>query len=134
MNARTRRAVRRRARSRCEYCRIHQTDDFLPFHIDHIRPVKHAGTDRLDNLALACMHCNAHKGTDLSAFDPKTAALTPIFNPREHVWSHHFRWNGVILRGLTPIGRATVLLLKINDPARVALRRSLRAERRFPPA
>ena len=133
MNAGTRRAVWRRAGSRCEYCRIQQADDFLPFHIDHIRSLKHGGTDALDNLALACMDCNAHKGTDLSAIDPETGALVPIFDPRRQPWTQHFRWQGVTVQGVTPSGRATAALLRINDPPRLALRRSLQAEGRFPP-
>ena len=38
------------------------------------------------------------------------------------------------LIGVTPIGRITVELLKINDPFRVELREELIAEGLFPPA
>ena len=61
-----------------------------------------------------------------------TRKLTPLFNPRRHKWSRHFRWEGSYLIGLTPIGRITIKLLKINDPFRVELRDELIAEGLFP--
>src|SRR5271165_4288477 len=41
-----------------------------------------AESDDNDNLALACYHCNAHKGPNLSALDPESGALVRLFNPR----------------------------------------------------
>jgi 5-methylcytosine-specific restriction endonuclease McrA len=64
MDADLRELVRRRAASRCEYCLIHQDDDpFFRFHIEHVLPIKHGGLDDVENLALACRHCNLHKGS-----------------------------------------------------------------------
>jgi len=60
-----------------------------------------------------------------------TRKLTPLFNPRRHKWSAHFRWNGGYLVGRTAIGRVTVALLHINDELRVELRESLIAEGLF---
>jgi hypothetical protein len=62
------------------------------------------------------------------------AGSSAIFNPRRHNWRHHFRWQGPVLVGRTPIGRATVIVLEINLPYRVALRQSLIDEGVFPPA
>ena len=39
---------------------------------------------------------------------------TALFHPRQQSWTVHFRWNGPLLIGLTPTGRATVALLNIN--------------------
>ncbi len=62
-----------------------------------------------------------------------TRKLTPLFNPRRHRWYRHFRWECAYLIGVTPIGRVTVELLKINDPFRVELRDELITEGLFPP-
>jgi HNH endonuclease len=110
-----------------------QEADDAPFEIDHIIARKHLGSTVSRNLCLSCYYCNAFKGSDLSSLDPKTAKLTPLFNPRRHQWSKHFRWQGPLLVGLTPIGRVTVALLHINDGHRVELREALIEEAVFPP-
>ena len=62
-----------------------------------------------------------------------TRKLTKLFNPRRHKWRKHFRWEGPCLVGLTPLGRTTVAVLALNDPAAVAVRAALIAEGGFPP-
>jgi hypothetical protein len=86
------------------------------FSIDHIIPVSEGGEDRLENLALACFHCNRHKSNKQRAFDRETERPVPLFNPRKHRRSDHFIWsgNGLLIIPLTPIGRATVDLLELN--------------------
>ena len=69
----------------------------------------------------------------MSSRDPKTRKLTPLFNPRRNKWAKHFRWQGAVLIGRSPVGRVTVALLRINDPFRVELREGLIAEGVFPP-
>jgi hypothetical protein len=51
--------------------------------------------------------------------------LTPLFHPRRHKSSYHFRYHGGELIGKTAIGRATVEVLRINLPNLVALREVL---------
>jgi 5-methylcytosine-specific restriction endonuclease McrA len=52
-------AVRKRARDRCEYCRIRQDDlPFLRHHVEHVIPRQHGGGDDLAYLVLACYRCN----------------------------------------------------------------------------
>jgi hypothetical protein len=63
-----------------------------------------------------------------------TKKIVPLFNPRRHKWSRHFRWDGPVLVGLTPSGRATVIFLEINLDYRVAFRQDLIEEEVFPPA
>jgi hypothetical protein len=111
-----------------------QAFDRTPFEIDHIRSEKHRGPTVAGNLCLSCFYCNSYKGSDIGSIDKVTRKLTPLFNPRRHKWARHFRWAGPRLIGLTPIGRITVELLKINDPFRVELREELMAEGLFPPA
>ena len=52
----------------------------------------------------------------LAATDPQTGNPTPLFHPNQQAWTDHFRWeeNGLQIMGLTPIGRATVSLLRLN--------------------
>jgi 5-methylcytosine-specific restriction endonuclease McrA len=131
MDAALIREVWRRADGRCEYCQLSQEFDDRPFEIDHIRSQKHRGPTVASNLALSCFRCNSFKGSDISSIDVVTRKLTPLFNPRRHKWTTHFRWKGAYLIGRTPTGRVTVALLHINDELRVELRESLIAEGLF---
>jgi 5-methylcytosine-specific restriction endonuclease McrA len=131
MDAALIREVWRRADGRCEYCQLSQEFDDRPFEIDHIRSQKHRGPTVASNLALSCFRCNSFKGSDISSIDVVTRKLTPLFNPRRHKWTTHFRWKGAYLIGRTPIGRVTLALLHINDELRVELRESLIAEGLF---
>ena len=125
MDAAVRATVRERAGLRCEYCRaIEGSGARLRFHVEHITARQHRGSDSLENLALACHLCNAHKGPNVAGIDPATETLVPLFHPRRDHWEEHFaEANGEII-GLTPIGRTTVAVLDINQPARIALRLS----------
>src|SRR4051794_5811632 len=123
MDAATRNFVRQRAGDRCEYCGLHQDLSPLASHqIEHIRPRNHRGTDDEYNLALACIDCNLHKGTNVAGYDPQTGALTELFNPRRQVWSEHFERRGLLILGLTPVGRTTVAVPELNSDDRLELR------------
>jgi HNH endonuclease len=123
MDPATRSLVAERARNRCEYCQLHQDDSPLaPLHVEHIIPRKHGGSDDLDNLALACIDCNLHKGANLTGIDPETQAITPLFHPRRHVWVEHFEWRGNFIVGKSDIGRATVRVLNMNSDDQLGLR------------
>lgn len=81
MNAATRARVRRRTRNKCEYCKLHQTDSPLAaLHVEHIIPKAPGGNDSLENLALACIDCNLHKGTNLSGIDLGTVVYCHYFH------------------------------------------------------
>ena len=118
--------VRERAHNACEYCHLHQDDSPLAvLHIEHIIPKVHGGTDDLDNLALACIDCNLHKGTNLTGIDPQTGDVTELFHPRQENWNEHFESQAVYLIGRTAIGRTTIRVLNMNSDDQVALRSSL---------
>jgi len=117
--------VRARAQRRCEYCRMPEHGTNLPHEIDHIRARKHRGPTALNNTCWCCAQCNGAKGSDVAAFDPATDELVALFNPRVLQWDDHFEWNGPWLVGKTPVGRATIQLLKINRKDRVKHRRLL---------
>jgi hypothetical protein len=118
--------VRARAGDRCEYCRIPERYYTDLFQIEHVVARSHGGGDDTDNLALACRHCNLHKGPNLSGIDPLTSGLTRLFNPRTDAWEQHFTLERGVVRGLTAIGRTTAYVLNMNTDRRVELRLALR--------
>jgi hypothetical protein len=126
--------IRTRARHCCEYCKMPQIHDDLPFQFDHIIAQVHDGADAHENRAWACVPCNLHKGTNLSGVDPRTGNVVRLFDPRRQNWQRHFRWNGAVLEGKTQCGRATVRTLRINLPIRIAFRQSLIDIGEFPPS
>jgi 5-methylcytosine-specific restriction endonuclease McrA len=127
------RLVWQRAEERCEYCRMPQAFDDATFEIDHVISRKHHGPTVASNLRLSCFYCNSFKGSDVSGLEATTRKLTPLFHPRRHKWTRHFRWQGAYLVGRTAMGRVTVALLHINDDYRVELRDELIAAGVFPP-
>ncbi len=126
--------VRQRARDCCEYCQMPQECDELAFEAEHVLPQKHGGPTVLENLAWACFPCNRFKGPNLSGIDPTSRQIVELFQPRRDSWGAHFHWNGPLLVGLTAIGKATIVVLRINDDDRTAIRRVLIVGDKFPPA
>jgi hypothetical protein len=126
MDTATRDFVRQRADGQCEYCHARQEDEpFFRFQIEHIVARQHGGESGLENLALACPHCNLHKGPNLAGIDSDLGGLVPLFNPRTQSWEEHFRLrpsDGVIV-GKSVIGRVTVQVMNMNHPIRRAARR-----------
>ena len=118
-----RRRVRARASNRCEYCQLRQEDSPLAvLHIEHIIPKVHGGGDDLDNLALACIDCNLHKGPNLTGVDPETGQTTHLFHPRHDRWDDHFEWRGISIFGKTSTGRTTIRVLNMNSEDQRTLR------------
>jgi hypothetical protein len=91
MNRTLEELVWRRAGGCCEYCRTPQEFEDLPAEIDHIIAEVHGGQTSSSNLALSCLHCNRHKGPNLSGIDPQTRLLVRLFHPRRHSWAYHFQ-------------------------------------------
>ena len=118
----TRRLVGQRAEFRCEYCKVREIDTFIAFGIDHIISQKHGGGNELDNLAFACQHCNAHKGSDITTILDSYQDIVTLFNPRSQNWGDHFYSKSGKILGFTKIGTATVKLLQMNDPDRIIQR------------
>ena len=127
-----RRLVIRRARGRCEYCRLSQAGQEATFHIDHIIPVAAGGKTVAENLALACVSCSLRKGARQTAIDPVSGNEASLFNPRLDVWTEHFQWNHVQLIGLTATGRATIDALDLNRALILAIRAEEAALGRHP--
>jgi len=82
---------------------MRQADEpFLTDPIEHVTAVQHGGGDEEDNWALACSHCNLHKGPNLSGIDPQTGRVETLFHPRRQAWSEHFEFIGLEILGRTP--------------------------------
>jgi hypothetical protein len=113
-----------RAHHLCEYCHARQVI-LIKLEVDHIIPVSAGGTTILDNLYLACRHCNGFKQSRQSAISPDSGAMPPLFNPRADRWRDHFQWDsdGIRLISLTPTGRATISLLRMNREEILSSRR-----------
>jgi hypothetical protein len=112
MNPALFRVVWRRAKDRCEYTQIPQQFDRTPFEIDHIVSGRHKGPTVAGNLCLSCFYRHSLKGSDISRLDAVTRKLTPLFNPRRHKWSRHFRWEGPYLRPITCSGDRGLMLVR----------------------
>jgi len=117
--------VRGRAAGCCEYCHFPESLSFLPFQVDHIIAEKHSGPTVESNLAWSCYYCNSFKGPNISGWDPDSDQIVRLFHPRRDTWNEHFFWLGPKLVGRTAIGRVTILVLDINHPDAVAVRKRL---------
>ena len=124
--------VSRRAAGRCEYCLLHDDDSFTPHQIDHIISRKHGGDSSADNLAFACVRCNAWKGSDIASIGSEAGRIAPLFNPRQDRWRDHFHLEAGEIVPLTDKGAATVRLLRLNFLGRVRERRLLASSGRYP--
>lgn len=128
--------VRQRADFLCEYCHTNERWQYVPFTLDHIIPVAAGGTDTVDNLALACFHCNRRKATKQTALDPETGEVVSLFNPRQDKWTAHFKWssNGLYILPQTSTGRATVAFLSLNRERIIHIRAADVEIGRHPPS
>ncbi len=123
--------VARRAEHRCEYCLIHENDAGFPHQVDHIVSRKQGGLSVSDNLAYACVLCNRHKGSDIASIDPRTGEVIRLFDPRRDRWTEHFRIEDAFISPVSTIGEATVRLLRMNAPERIAERHLLQSAGRY---
>jgi hypothetical protein len=128
--------VRQRAAFLCEYCHTNEHWQLIPFTVDHILPLAEGGDDTVENLALACFHCNRYKSDQQSVFDPVTEKEIPLFNPRQMLWAEHFIWSadGLLILPQSAIGRVTIDLLELNRERVLRLRQDDILVNRHPPA
>ena len=133
--ARQKQRLAARAGYCCEYCFSQNKFGVQTFSAEHIRPQAHGGETTLDNMAFSCQGCNGYKGIKTTARDPTTKTIVPLYNPRQDRWDDHFEWSADFLTiiGLTPSGRATIELLRVNRTEVVNLRRVLRLVGEHPP-
>ena len=113
----TQNQVRQRAKLLCEYCHASEQWQYVSFTVDHVIPLTKGGANSIDNLALACFHCNRRKSDKIVAFDEQSLSEIPLFNPRTDSWQKHFIWSTdtLLIIGSTPTGRATAVALTFNQ-------------------
>jgi hypothetical protein len=110
-----------------------EDDRAIEYAVDHIIAEKHEGQTIAENLCLSCYWCNSFKGSDISSVDWATGdEIVPLFNPRKHVWSQHFKLSGPLIEPLDAIGRVTVALLRLNARERIDERELLIALGAYP--
>lgn len=116
--------IRREAGYRCGYCLSPKHLVYGTLQIDHLQPQIAGGSDEVKNLWLACELCNNAKRAQTESYDHKTDQVVRLFNPRRDKWSTHFFWscNFTRILGRTPIGRATIEALKLNNPTALEVR------------
>jgi HNH endonuclease len=124
-----------RALGYCEYCRSSGDFALESMEFEHIVPVSQGGKTVAENLALACHGCNNYKQSRTEGFDSVSASLVPLYHPRKMSWSEHFAWSEdtSLIIGLTPTGRVTIILLRLNRVGVVNLRIVLRPTGKHPP-
>nr|MDZ8058418.1 HNH endonuclease signature motif containing protein [Nostoc sp. EkiNYC01] len=127
-----RKLVVSRASGRCEYCLIHQDFSIYTHEVDHILALKHGGETLAENLALSCLSCNRHKGSDFATIDSATREIVPLYNPRRQIWDEHFYFESVRIEGKTQVGQATAKLLQFNLPNRLLQRQVLMSQQKYP--
>lgn len=117
--------IREQAQLRCGYCLVSEHLIGIRMEFEHLSPLSANGQTIEENLWLSCRNCNGFKHTQTEAIDPETGQLVPLFNPRTQNWFEHFRWSDdhTEIVGLSSVGRATVLALKLNHPMIVATRK-----------
>ncbi len=120
-----RKEVIKRAFGRCEYCLSWMHNALHTFHVEHIIPFRDSEDNSLENLALSCGGCNSAKSIKTTGIDPITQESVPLFHPRTEDWTVHFAWSDDYLEviGLTPTGRATIAVLRLNRIGLINLRR-----------
>jgi hypothetical protein len=125
VSVKLRRRIRELFEDRCAYC---QTAEALMgdiFEIEHIIPRAADGETVFENLCLSCPTCNRYKSDRVSFQQKPSDSKVELFHPQQSVWSNHFRWNddATELLGVTPIGQATIDLLRINRQQMIRVRR-----------
>lgn len=129
------RAILELSKDYCEYCVLPSNFSTDFFHYEHIIPLVLDGDTKLENLARSCGICNNNKRDKITHIDPLSKQIVRLYHPRQDIWADHFQWSGGDLHivGLTPIGRATVDLLKLNRINATNLRKLLKMADLHPP-
>ncbi len=127
--------VKLSAKNCCEYCYSQEKFATHSFSVEHIKPLSKGGNNNFDNLALSCQGCNNHKYNKTEGKDAVSGAIVSLYNPRQQNWQEHFNWNQdyTLIIGLTPRGRATVEVLRLNREGLVNLRLILYRMGEHPP-
>jgi hypothetical protein len=74
---------------------------------------------------------NGFKSDHTQGRDPVTGEEARLFNPRTQRWTEHFAWSedGTQIVGLTPRGRATAVVLQLNNVIAVVVQAGMGCRR-----
>ena len=135
VSARLQSRIRDQFSNCCAYCQTAESLTVSTFEFEHIVPSSAGGPTVFENLCLSCPTCNRSKAVRTVAPDPATQEMVPLFHPQRERWEDHFAWNehATEINALTPTGRATVALLKMNRPQLIRMRRLWGAMGEHPP-
>lgn len=135
VSVKLRRSIRELFEGRCGYCQTAEALTADIFEIEHIVPRAVGGETVFENLCLACPSCNRYKSDRVSFLSKPSDSEVELFHPQQNDWLVHFRWNddATELLGLTPIGQATIDLLRINRPQMIRVRKMWVAMGEHPP-
>jgi hypothetical protein len=111
---------------------LHDSQSFIGHEIDHIKSVKHGGSNEADNLAYACYYCNQHKGSDIGTALPPDDEYVRFYPPRKDTWLEHFEFNGSLIVAKTSYAQATINILRFNEPDRLIERQILSESGAYP--
>ena len=127
ISKKTKETVKSRAKPHCEYCQCPASHVPVSFTMEHIIPLSKEGKNTTDNLAFACFGCNMNKHTKTHEYDPISEQIRPLFHSREQKWEEHFKWRDdfIEILGMTSVGRASIIALKLNRANLVNLRKAL---------
>jgi hypothetical protein len=105
----------------CEYCQL-PSKAAIDLQIHEVTLLTDGGLIAFDNLVYACLQCRTLQRDN--QHESHSGKPIPIFNPRRHVWSEHFRWSEDRLQmvGITPVGMATVNALRLNNMLTITAR------------
>lgn len=131
----TKEKILKASSGKCEYCKSPNNYTSELFTIDHIIPVSKGGSNDFDNLAYCCSGCNTFKSDITSFLEENEQEWISLFNPRTQKWKEHFAWSEDYkeIIGLTPSGRVTVELLRLNRSSVKNLREVLVVVGKHPP-
>lgn len=113
--------VRERFQLACGYCSVSEIEAGSELEIDHFQPVKHGGSDAIDNLVYACSACNRNKAAYWPRPDspPHMHLLHPL---HDDVNQHMALLQNGRFVGLTPRGWFHIEWLNLNRPQLIWLR------------
>lgn len=127
--------IRNRFRNCSAYCLTSEFLNVTTFEFEHITPRSAGGATIFENLCLACPSCNRYKAVRQTAVEPLTQKEVTLFHPQCQSWTEHFAWSddATEIIGLTSIGRATIIALKMNRPQLIRVRRMWVKMGEYPP-
>ena len=127
LDSELRAVVREAYRRCCGYCGVCEHNVGGMLEIDHFRPLRHSGTNALDNLVYACTTCNRFKGDYWPA--PDVPESLSLLHPGRDKSTHLLETVEGRLAGLTPRGWFHIERLHLNRPQLIALRQARQMER-----